>query len=71
MSVIETKDLGLAAYIKIKGFKLIGCTNRVFSLESPEGKVVTRSEMEVEYSNSCCRQHDATVMNLRQLLTPN
>jgi hypothetical protein len=69
-SVIETKDLGLAAFVKIRGYKLIGCENRVFKLESEESDL-TRSEMEIEYSNSCCRAHDSAVMNLRMLLTPN
>jgi hypothetical protein len=70
MSVIETKDLGLAAYVKSRGFRLLSCENRVFKLESVEN-ISSRAEMEIEYSNSCCRQHDSNVMSLRQLLTPN
>ena len=69
MSVIETKDLGLAAFIKLRGFKLVSCESRVFRLESEEA--ITKMELEVAYSNSCCRQHDANVMSLRQMLTPN
>jgi hypothetical protein len=70
MSVIETKDLGLAAFVKSRGFKLIGCENRVFKLENVDS-TASRAEMEIEYTNSCCRQHDSNVMSLRQLLTPN
>jgi hypothetical protein len=69
-SIIETKDLGLAAFVKTRGYRLIGCENRVFKLESTESNA-SRAEMEIEYSNSCCRQHDSNVMSLRQLLTPN
>jgi hypothetical protein len=69
MSIIETKDLGLAAFVKSRGFRLLACENRVFKLENDESSS-TRAEMEIEYSNSCCRQHDSNVMSLRQLLTP-
>jgi hypothetical protein len=30
MSIIETKDLGLAAFVKSRGFRLLACENRVF-----------------------------------------
>lgn len=64
MLVIETKDLGLAAYMKTKGARLLGCENRLYRFESE----ISKREYELEYGNSCCRQHDANVVYLRSLL---
>ena len=68
--IIETKDLGFAAFIKMSGLKLIACESRVFKFESErvsEGTNI-KSELEVAYANSCCREHDSNIMFLRQLL---
>jgi hypothetical protein len=64
VAVIECKELGLAAFIKMKGHKLVSCVGRVYKFEC-ETEVFR--DLELEYANSCCRIHDATVMNLRQL----
>ena len=65
-TITECRELGLAAYIKMKGHKLVGCEGRVYMFEcSPE----KYREMEIEYANSSERVHDGIVMNLRQLQT--
>lgn len=65
--IVEVRDLGLAAYVKLKGYSLLACENRVFRFECPEN--VSKSELEIEYANSCCRQHDSNVMFLRQMMS--
>lgn len=66
---IETKDLGLAAFMKLRGLKLVGCENRVFKFEGENGDPNnTKAMLEISYANSCCREHDSNIMYLRQLL---
>jgi hypothetical protein len=70
-SAIETRDLGLAAYIKMRGHKLLSFENRMFRLEAmdDDGNERTKGELEIEYANSCCRVHDSLVMGLRQFMS--
>ena len=69
---IETSDLGLAAYMKMKGLSLVSCTGRVFVFDckSDDSCELVKREMEVDYANSCCRQHDSTVVYLRSMISP-
>lgn len=62
---VETRNLGLAAYIKMHGEKLIDFVgpNRVFVFESAK----PLSEWNVEYLNSESHKHDSELMNLRKL----
>lgn len=62
----ECRDLGLAAFIKMKGFKLLGCEGRVYIFDCSASEY---KDLALEYANSCCRQHDSIVMNLRPLQT--
>lgn len=61
---IETRKLGLAAYIKMQGGALIECAGRVYKFESDRAV----EDWEVEYLNSCCHRHDTELINLRKLL---
>lgn len=62
--IIEVKKLGLAAYIKMHGGVLHEIRDSRFVLETSK----TEGEWEIEYSNSCCYQHDSELVNLRNLL---
>jgi len=64
MAVIKVRQLGLAAYIKVNGAKLIGIEERHFMLESDK----TLEEWRLEYNNSCCSKHDAEVCEMRYFL---
>ncbi|MET0462082.1 MAG: hypothetical protein ABW007_02975 [Chitinophagaceae bacterium] len=64
MTRIKTRRLGLAAFIKMSGAQLIDVHNKEFIFESEKSE----SEWLVEYSNSCCMQHDAIVCQLRDHL---
>lgn len=64
MGKLEIRKLGLAAYIKMKGGKLIEYKNSRFVFESDR----TESDWEVEYLNSCCHRHDTELINLRKLI---
>ncbi len=62
--LIAVNQLGLAAYIKMKGAKLTGVVGKTFTFESDKSV----SEWRVEYNNSCCMQHDVWVCELRNHL---
>lgn len=61
---IQVTQLGLAAFIKMRGAKLLRCENKVFHFESDK----TASEWRTEYSNSESMQHDSLVCELRNHL---
>jgi len=65
-NIVKTKKLGLAAYMKIKGCKLIGCDKGVFTLEAINS--ASDREWEIEYMNTDCYRHDVEIMHLRKLL---
>lgn len=72
--LIEVHDLGLAAYIKTRGLELVKCEGRSFSFESgvndDTAMLGVKRELEIAYANSCCRQHDSTVVYLRSMIAP-
>jgi uncharacterized protein YaiI (UPF0178 family) len=66
---IVTNDLGLAAFMKMKGLRLISCIGRVFTFDGTDDSELQRA-LEIEYANSCCRQHDSNVVYLRSMVGP-
>jgi hypothetical protein len=65
--IISVKEVGLAAFIKIKGGKLL-------SFKSQESEYVFETDKDsndwrVEYYNSESYQHDKEVMSLRMFKT--
>lgn len=63
---METKNLGLAAYLFMHGVKLISTeTDGRFVFERDVRDV---REWEIEYVNSCCFRHDSALMTLRRML---
>ncbi len=64
MNVIQIPQLGLAAYVRMKGDKLLKVENKVFYFESEK----TTAEWRAEYANSESMRHDALVCDLRQFL---
>ena len=70
MKVVETNDLGLAAYMKMNGCKIIKVKDKkdikVFVFESEEEE--TELGWRIKYLNSCCHRHDTELMMLRKLM---
>lgn len=62
--LIQVNQLGLAAYVQMKGGKLQKVVNKVFHFESDR----TAQDWRIEYSNSDCQRHDALVCELREHL---
>jgi hypothetical protein len=62
---MKITELGLAAFIKARGYILVGCEGKTFFFIGEEG---VKRELEIAYANSCCRQHDSTVMYLRSMI---
>lgn len=69
--IVETRKLGLAAFIKMHGGTLqsVDDSNNTFAFEDESGK--TAQAWELEYMNSCCHRHDTELVNLRKLLRRN
>lgn len=61
---VQVKHLGLAAYIKMEGCKLIEVKDKLFVFESD----ITIEGWRVKYNNSCCMKHDSIVCELRHFL---
>ena len=64
MQTIQINQLGLAAYVKLKGAKLLKVENKVFHFESSRSTVDWRTE----YANSECMKHDSLVCDLRNFI---
>ena len=65
----STTDLGIAAYIHMKGVPIIGCkrdTKNRFSYEFDDVTEVCEI-YQIEFINSCCRKFDAAVRNMKKL----
>ena len=73
---MKTKDLGLAAYMQMKGCTLEKVEDRFFYFcfthpnlkERFKKKCNTLKEWEISYLNSCCHKHDSTLVSLRKVL---
>jgi hypothetical protein len=66
--VVETRKLGLAAYIKMQGGELQGVEQDTNTFQFRDGSEKTVQQWEFEYVNSCCHRHDTELVNLRKLL---
>jgi hypothetical protein len=62
--IIQVNALGLAAYIQMKGGRLIKVVNKVFHFESDR----TAQDWRIEYTGSDCQRHDSFVCELREHL---
>jgi hypothetical protein len=62
---IKVPQLGLAAYIRMKGADLVEVADRQFVFESDKSV----SQWRTEYANSESMRHDSLVCELRQFLT--
>lgn len=65
--ILKIRDLGLAAFCKMSGCKLVKYENRLFEFESEK----SLEHWEVLYGNSCCRVHDGELIYLRRFITKN
>lgn len=67
LNLMEIRDLGLAAYLKMNGVRLLNVREgNVFVFE---GGSKSAKEWELEYVNSCCFKHDRELMSLRKLMS--
>jgi len=70
-SVVTTRKLGLAAYIKMHGGQLLDFeqdTNMFTFKVMSESVGKSVQNWEFEYLNSCCYRHDSELVNLRKLM---
>lgn len=64
MSVVKVSELGLAAYLRIKGVSMVSFDKVTSSYHFDSDR--TLDEWRVEYMGTECYQHDKEVMSLRQ-----
>ena len=65
---LETRKLGLAAYIKMHGGVLKGLDGATNTFVFVDETDKTIHEWELAYVNSCCHRHDTELVNLRKLI---
>lgn len=58
------KNIGLAAYAKMNGYKLLEVRRNDFVFDMPSG---VENELRIDYANSQCSQHDVEICNLRDM----
>ena len=61
---IAVNQLGLAAYIKMKGAELLKVEGKTFLFKSDK----SLHDWRVDYTNSCCMKHDTLVCEMRHYL---
>jgi len=62
--IIKTKNLGLAAYIKMSGDELLKLEGKWFFFETNSNE----REWHIKYLNSCCYNHDKVLCELRNII---
>jgi hypothetical protein len=65
--LIAVKDLGMAAYLKMIGFKLSARRGREFDFVVRESEQDEFNSKKVEYLNSQFSAFDSEIMNLKKL----
>lgn len=63
---LAVSDLGMAAFVKMNGYKCIGRKNRNFYFEVRPGDINVFEELKIEYSNSCYHDFDSCLMALKK-----
>jgi hypothetical protein len=63
----SVSDLGVAAYLKINGFRCIGRRGRDYYFEFPKEDEHQFNELQVNYLNSAMHDFDAALMSLKKL----
>jgi len=61
------KDLGMAAFLKMKGYELIRRNGREFDFRILESEQAEFSLAQIEYVNSAFADFDSQIMNLKKL----
>jgi len=61
---VRIKHLGLAAFIKMEGCKLVEVVDKVFIFETD----IPLDGWRIKYNNSCCMRHDSLVCELRHFI---
>ncbi len=64
MKTVSVRQLGLAAYMKMKNCTLLKVEGGNFIFNTDRDL----NDWRVEYMNSCCHRHDTELINLRSLL---
>ena len=62
--IFKTTDLGVAAYIKLKGLTLIGHERNEFIFADPNGEA---KSLVIEFANSECNRFDHEIRSLKKM----
>ena len=61
------KDLGMAAFMKMKGYKLLKRRGKEFDFAIDESEQEEFEKAQIEYVNSSFVEFDSQIMNLKKL----
>ncbi len=61
------RDLGIAAFLKMKGYKLLRRRGREFDFEIKESEQAEFDQSQIDYVNSSFAEFDGEIMNLKKL----
>lgn len=61
------ENMGLAAYMKMQGFKIIGRKGRSFHFELSEDDDANFDQLSFEYANSVFHTFDVSLMSLKTM----
>jgi len=67
ITLLEIDNLGLAAFMKMNGLKLVKVIGKCFVFDERDG--MSEEEWKIKYLNSCCFRHDTELMMLRKLIS--
>ncbi len=67
MVIGTVKDLGMAAFMKMKGYKLLKRRGKEFDFAINESEQEEFEKDQIEYVNSSFAEFDAQIMNLKKL----
>lgn len=63
----SVSDLGVAAYVKMHGFKCVGRKNRNFFFELYDDQDSEFDQLTFDYANSPMHDFDSCIMSLKKL----
>ena len=63
--MVKVYDMGLAAYMKLKGVMVKGIEGKSFLFDTGD---VPLSQWKIDYANSCCSRHDKEILGLKQMM---
>jgi len=69
--VIDIREIGLAAFMKMKGCKVVSYDGHIFVMDTGHSHHYSDRDFDdwsLSYTNSCCCSHDNNLLQLRDMV---